>query len=325
MIQPDGVGVYHCVSRVVDKQFLFGERERDVFLKVMRQVEAFSGVRVITWTILSNHFHVLLDVPRRPEVEPTDDEILGRCRELYSVYAMKDILWQYEDAVRLGEETHTRWRQRYLKRMWDLSEFMKTLKQKFTSWYNRAWEREGGLWERRFTSVVVEGSWGCILKVAAYIDLNAVRAGLVDDPMDYRWCGYAQAVAGDRCARRGLVQAMQLEKANADWRHVGAAYRKTIFGIGEENSTRSGLSRKAVAEVWAAGGRLTLAQLLRCRIRHFTRGVAVGSAEFLERYLHSHRAAFGANRSSGARAITRAPAAGLKTMRTFRGGVSPPT
>jgi hypothetical protein len=28
--------------------------------------------------------------------------------------------------------------------------------------------------------------------MAAYIDLNPVRAGLVKDPKDYRWCGYAQ-------------------------------------------------------------------------------------------------------------------------------------
>ncbi len=79
--------------------------------------------------------------------------------------------------------------------MWDLSEFMKTLKQKFTSGFNRQQGREGTLWERRFKSVLVEGSWNCILKVAAYIDLNAVRAGLVDDPKDYRWCGYGEAVA----------------------------------------------------------------------------------------------------------------------------------
>ncbi|MEZ5431159.1 MAG: hypothetical protein R3F31_08270 [Verrucomicrobiales bacterium] len=43
-----------------------------------------------------------------------------------------------------------------------------------------------------------------LLTMAAYIDLNPVRAGMVDDPKDYRWCGYAEAVAGGRRARRGL-------------------------------------------------------------------------------------------------------------------------
>ena len=61
---PGGVGFYHCLSRVVDRRFVFETHEREVFRKIMRQVEAFSGVRVVTWTILSNHFHLLLEVPR---------------------------------------------------------------------------------------------------------------------------------------------------------------------------------------------------------------------------------------------------------------------
>jgi hypothetical protein len=31
--------------------------------------------------------------------------------------------------------------------------------------------------------------------ISAYLDLNPVRAGLVDDPKDYRWGGYAEAMA----------------------------------------------------------------------------------------------------------------------------------
>ncbi len=151
----------------------------------------------------------------------------------------------------LAARSLERWRQKYLRRMWDLSEFMKTLKQKFTSWFNRTHERVGTLWESRFKSVLVEGSWGCLLKVAAYIDLNALRAGMVEDPKDYRWCGYGEAVAGDRRARRGLVTAMRSEVTQADWRHVRAAYRKLIFGIGEENSARPGISR----ERWQRYGR----------------------------------------------------------------------
>ena len=42
---------------------MFGIHERDVFRKILRQVEAFCGVRVVTWTILSNHFHVLVEIP----------------------------------------------------------------------------------------------------------------------------------------------------------------------------------------------------------------------------------------------------------------------
>ena len=40
---------------------------------------------------------------------------------------------------------------------------------------------------------------------AAYIDLNPVRAGLVQDPKDYRWSGYGEAGAGAQPARDGLT------------------------------------------------------------------------------------------------------------------------
>ena len=304
---------------MVDRNFVLEVHEREVFRKVLRQVEAFSGLRVVTWTILSNHFHLLVEVTRREELD--DAGILARCRSLYSADGMVAVEWEYGEAVRMGGDVLERWREKYLKRMWDLSEFMKTLKQRFTSWFNRRHEREGTLWERRFKSVLVEGDWNCLVKVAAYIDLNAVRAGLVEDPKDYRWCGYGEAVAGDRVARRGLVVAMRRERSNADWRHVAAAYRKLIFGIGEETSVRAGLSRESVAKVWAEGGKLSLAQLLRCRVRYFSDGVAIGTEGFVEGFFRARRGMFGEQRETGARRMRGGAWGDLRSMRAL--GVRP--
>ena len=84
-------------------------------------------------------------------------------------------------------------------RMGDVSEFMKSVKQRFSVWYNRSHGRYGPLWADRFTSVIVEGNGHYGLQMmAAYIDLNPVRAGLVEDPKDYRWCGYGEAVGDGR-------------------------------------------------------------------------------------------------------------------------------
>ena len=44
--------------------------------------------------------------------------------------------------------------------------------------------------------------------VAAYIDLNPARAGMVRVPEDYRWGGFGEAVAGKQRAREGLRQVM---------------------------------------------------------------------------------------------------------------------
>ncbi|MFT4548247.1 MAG: putative transposase [Verrucomicrobiales bacterium] len=283
---------YHCLSRVVDRNFIFHEHERDVFRKILRQVEAFSGVRVLTWTILSNHFHVLIEVPPRPQVELGDAEILDRCRCLYSTDQMIAIEMGFAEAQRHGGRALQELRARYLKRMWNLSEFMKTLKQKFTLWFNREHDRVGVLWESRFKSVIVEGHWNSLLKVAAYIDLNAVRAGIVDDPKDYRWCGYSEAVAGNMAARRGLSGVLTDLKQKAHWGDVGPRYRKVLFGIGEASATLSGLSRAEVAKVWAAGGKLSLAQLLRCRVRYMSDGLVVGRESFVESVLAVLRETF---------------------------------
>ena len=93
---------------------------------------------------------------------------------------MMEVEWKFAEAQRIGGDVLDRLRARYLARMWDLSEFMKTLKQKFTLWFNRKHDRIGVLWESRFKSVVVEGDWNSLLKVAAYIDLNSVRAGMAE-------------------------------------------------------------------------------------------------------------------------------------------------
>ena len=316
---------YHCLSRVVDRRFVFGAHERDVFRKILRQVEAFSGVRVTTWTILSNHFHLLLEVPPRPEEAPGDREILERCRALYSRDQMIEIEWEFGEARRAGADVLQEFREKYLRRMWDLSEFMKTLKQKFTRWFNRKHGRVGTLWESRFTSVVVEGSWGSLFKVAAYIDLNAVRAGMVAEPQDYRWCGYAEALGGDRRARKGLSAALADLKSGVTWREVAPRYRKILFGIGEATGERAGIAAEEVARVWESGGRLTLSQLLRCRVRHFSAGLAIGSAEFIERVFLAKREAFGARRTSGARRLG-AGLGGLCSARALRvDAIRPPS
>ena len=70
--------------------------------------------------------------------------------------------------------------------MHDLSELMKGFMQRFTQWFNRSRQRTGGLWEDAFKSVLVEDGVAA-RTMAAYIDLNPVRAGIVTDPAEYRW------------------------------------------------------------------------------------------------------------------------------------------
>ena len=93
-------GFYHCISRVVDGRFVLDDNEKEIFARLLRESEAFSQVHVLTYCVLSNHFHVLVEVPRRPDNPPSMDEIVGMLERLSG--------HQNLDAVRMQLDTFRR-------------------------------------------------------------------------------------------------------------------------------------------------------------------------------------------------------------------------
>ncbi len=202
--------------------------------------------------------------------------------------------------------------------MFDLSAFVQALKLGFSKWYNRKHGRKGTLWEERFASVLVEGAGNAVATMAAYIDLNPVRAGLASDPKEYEWSGYGEAVGGGRLARRGIAMAVgalrrqKLETAAAmRWDEAQAVYRKWICWEGQEVKAdgttpgRKGFAVEQIEAVLKAGGKLWLADVvrLRVRVRHFTVGAVLGSREFVDEVFAGARERFGPKRTSGARRL----------------------
>ena len=324
---------FHVLSRVVDRRFVFQEEEREFFKGLLRQVEAFSGVEVITWTMLSNHFHIVVHISEKVE-DLSEDEFWERLQALYSRDEVDEIRQTMKLIPKMtpglaGQQMLRDYRQRFIRRMHDLSEFMKTLMLRFTLWFNKQHKRVGRLWESRFKSVLIEGDWDPLMNVAAYVDLNAVRAGMVKDPKDYRWCGYAEAVVGKMRARRGLGHLLRKEAEAAgelmDWRIVGREYRKILFGMGEERvevatgkQVRRGFDHKAIKEVMDVGGRLTRPQLLRCRLRYFTDGLVIGSKAFIERFFEEKREYFSEGRKEGSRRMRGGEWGEMRTCRDLR-------
>lgn len=295
---------YHCVSRVVNRDFVLGRAEREMFTGFMRMYEKLCQVRVVTFCVLSNHFHLLVEVPRKPEVMPGEDEVLGiisRALGRTTAHLVRTQIKQLRDTGAL--EAAQRVLDSWTARMWDISCFMKALKQRFTQWFNKQHQRKGTLWEERYKSTLVEGGGDALAMTAAYIDLNPVRAGLVKDPKDYRWCGYGEAVAGVLMARRGveLVSRAQLQggrPAAGLMQH----YRGLLFTWGQAG--RAGqISRHQAERVLSEGGQLPVAQLLRCRVRYFTDGAVLGRRGFVDAVFGAERRRFGPNREDGARKL----------------------
>jgi REP element-mobilizing transposase RayT len=326
-IKAEGAGHYHCITRIIERTMRLGDEEKYKFTQLMRQVEEFSGVRILTHACLSNHCHILLYVPERGTL--TDAELISKLKLLYSdVFVAQEaqVLKQLRaDGLDVqADELKERW----LKRMWDVSEFMKTLKQRFSMWYNRRNGRKGTLWEERFKSVLVESSEQSLGTMAAYIDLNPVRAGIVADPKDYRFSGYGEAVAGVKRAREGLrivMQNLSRSQGSAKWTDVGEAYRKYVYVSGgakgvdaDGRPTRPGFSAAEVEQVLEDGGKLPLAAAMLCRIRYMTDGVVLGSKQFVDEMFEKNRTFFSARRTTGARPMKWSEWGGLCTARDLR-------
>lgn len=104
-----------------------------------------------------------------------DEEFLRRLGVIYSDLHVAEVKHQLALRREAGDdEGAERFKQeKYLYRMWDLSQFMKVLKQRFTQWFNKRHGRKGTLWEDRFKSVLVEDGYTALV-MSAYIDLNPV-------------------------------------------------------------------------------------------------------------------------------------------------------
>ena len=325
-VKAEGVGCYHVVSRIVDRTFRLDDKEKEIFCTMMRRAEAFCGVRVLTYAVMANHFHLLVEVPERSEVD--EAELVRRMTALYGRIHAANVLrqwaeWRKTGAAHLVEEQQDRLRLR----MYDISAFVKTLKQRYSMSYNGRHGRRGTLWEDRFKSVLVENAQSAKAAVAAYIDLNPVRANIVADPKDYRWNGYGEACGGGRQARKGLgaVHGSRWAEQPGVWRHVAKRYRVLLYTAGEEKRAayggqvvRPGIAPAEVGRVIDGGGKLTLPQALRCRVRYFTDGMALGSQAFVDGVFERNRGLFGPKRKDGARKMRFAEWGGLRTARALR-------
>ena len=299
----DGEAFYHILSRIVDRRLILDDMEKERFRRLMRAVEAFSGCQVLTWACLSNHWHICLRVPVPDAV--SDRELIIRLHYLYEQAAVEQIASELAELRANGRNAEAEaLKARYTRRMYNLSAFVKTLKQRFTMSYNRRHNRQGTLWESRFKSVLFEGSRRALWTLASYIDLNAVRAGIVADPKDYRFCGYGEAMAGVKIAREGLVRIMQARDGKiANWERLEKHYRHLLYqrGIKDPERNRGGIDTERVKEVLANGGQLTMREALHCRVRYFSDGMILGSRVFVDETFHRYRSNFGVKRQTGAR------------------------
>jgi hypothetical protein len=242
------------MSRTCGGAVIFDELEKEALVELLHKMSRFCGVEVLTYCVMNNHFHALVRVPERESLLARFQGVEGeKCllRHLSSFYSrafMQVLEQQLAEDRRLGDEKAAQARLMvFTQRMGDVSAYLREVKLRFSKWYNRRHQRRGTLWMDRFKSVLVEGrrrlgktngegeNSDALRTMSLYIDLNAVRAGLVSDPAEYRWSGYGAAVGGEGIARKGLCEVVSAGRQG--WGQCRETYRMWLFDTGREESS----------------------------------------------------------------------------------------
>lgn len=321
---------------------MFTDQHKDKIRDIILASAELFGIHLINYVVMANHFHILVQVPEKVSLPKlTSKSLLKQTSKLYSPDYVTDLKQQLQRAAdHTNPETAAaltdRILERYDKRRANLSEFMKEVKQRITYYINAQYKRAGTLWEGRFKSPIVERTSEAILAISTYIDLNPIRAGIVERPEDYRWCGYAAALSGNRKARKGICSIYALNDKPGSrlpsWNSIKSEYRQYLFEKGieiladESNGFkgRKGFTAEEVEQEIARRGELPLHEVICHRVRYFSDGVAIGSATFVNRVFEQNRAQLVSKdslRQTGARRMRGAKWGGLTSLRDLRNNV----
>ncbi|GAB6095540.1 hypothetical protein JCM14469_17920 [Desulfatiferula olefinivorans] len=277
MLIKDQKSVYHVITRTALDGLPFGPVEKDRFVSILKRFSRIYFTEILGYSVMDNHVHIL--VKMLPERHYSDDEIRSRYTLNYG-----------GDAVfpegRIGH-FRTKWA--------NLSEFIREVKQTFSRYYNKAKGRRGTLWGERFKSVIVEKG-ETLINCLAYIELNAVRAGIVKRPENYRWCslGYHSQTGNTDdflSTDFGLVEFGHLDEAERFRR-----YRRHVYEAGALD--RSGTRREKVIEpVIVEAERkknydITPVDRFMNRTRYFTDSGIIGSRAFVAEHYQMFKHVF---------------------------------
>jgi REP element-mobilizing transposase RayT len=254
------------MSRTALDGFPLGDIEKDFMMDLIKSYSGLYFVKILGICIMGNHFHLL--VKMLPEYKFSDEEINKRFVKFYGGDRV------FTDGLIPSLRT----------KLSSLSEFVREIKVGFARYYNRRHHRRGYFWGDRFKSVIVEKG-DTLINCLAYIDLNPLRAGLVDRPEAYRWnsLGYhVQTGNKDNFLSTdfGLKEFnVKSKKERIRW------YRRYVYEAGAVNQPEKGKAKvidgKVLEKERNKGFELSRSDRFKYRTRYFTDSGIIGSKQFV--------------------------------------------
>jgi REP element-mobilizing transposase RayT len=266
LIINDETAVYHVMSRTALDGFPLDDIEKDFMVDLIRHYSTLYFVEILGFCLMGNHFHLL--VRMFPEYKFTDKDIKKRYADFYGE----------EEAFADGRIPY--WRAK----LSSLSEFMREIKVGFARFYNKRHNRRGYFWGDRFKSVIVENG-ETLINCLAYIDLNPLRAGLVELPEQYRWNSLGYHVqTGNRENFLSLNFGLK-EFGVLDAEERLKLYRQYVYEAGavdrSEKRSADVIDSSVLKRERKNDFEIKRVQRFRYRTRYFTDSGIIGTKEFV--------------------------------------------
>jgi putative transposase len=196
----------------------------------------------------------------------------------------EDIQKRYEDFYGNDSVFAAGWIPSLREKLSNLSEFVREIKVGFTRYYNKRHNRRGYFWGDRFKSVIVEKG-ETLINCLAYIDLNPLRADLVEHPEDYRWNSLGYHVQTNN-QDKFLSTDFGLKEFNVkSEKERIRSYRRYIYEAGAVNRPEKGkiqvIGDKIMEKERNREFELSRSNRFRYRTRYFTDSGVIGSKEFV--------------------------------------------
>ena len=268
LIINDETAVYHVMSRTALDGFPLKDIEKDFMLDLIRRYSSLYLVEILGLCLMDNHFHIL--VRMFPEYKYTDEDIKKR----YEAFYGDDRVFAAGQIPSLREKLSS------------LSEFVREIKVGFTRYYNKRHNRRGYFWGDRFKSVIVEKG-ETLINCLAYIDLNPLRAGLIDRPEDYRWNSLGYLVQTNN-KDKFLSTDFGLKEFNIkSEKERIRRYRRYVYEAGAlnrpEKSKTKVIGDRILEKERRRDFELSRNDRFKYRTRYFTDSGVIGSKEFVSK------------------------------------------
>ncbi|MGM0610903.1 MAG: transposase [Thermodesulfobacteriota bacterium] len=262
-VRRDVPTVYHIISRTALQGLPIQDRDNDYLLSLINRLSKLYFVDVLGFAFMGNHFHLV--VRMYPESDVTDQEIKRRLDKYYG------------DNLKVGEMQVADYRQRLA----DLGAYVKDIKQGFTRYFNKKYNRRGFFWDGRFKSMIVQDGKS-LVNLLAYVDLNPVRAGIVKRPEDYRWCSL-----GYHVQTKNRDDLLSVDFGMKEWNEFDPAeivreYRRFVYETGAVDTGKGRvMDAKVLEKERRRDYKLSRADMFRHRSRYFIDAGVIGGKSFV--------------------------------------------